>query len=76
MAAPPPYEAQAPVVAAEPELLRTLFFIDFDNKTMTLNDVPLDLTMGGVFQRLATEKRLDTSWLRFLWSNKQLRERA
>ncbi|CAK7226115.1 hypothetical protein SCUCBS95973_006090 [Sporothrix curviconia] len=52
--------------------LKTLFFRDLDGKSLALADVDIDTQMSDVFQRLGREKAMDTEWLRFIWSGKQL----
>lgn len=53
-------------------MLQTLFFRDLDGKSLTLRDVSIDTKMKDVFHRLGQEKAIDTEWLRFIWSGKQL----
>ena len=55
-------------------ILKTLFFRDLDGKSLTLTDVDIDTPLNDVFRRLGSEKAMDTEWLRFIWSGKQLQE--
>jgi hypothetical protein len=52
-------------------ILKTIFFRDLDGRSLSLTDVPLDMTVQAMADRLGNEKAMDTSWLRFTWSGKQ-----
>ncbi|KIH86904.1 hypothetical protein SPBR_08646 [Sporothrix brasiliensis 5110] len=71
---PAPATAASSSSSAAPSVpvLKTLFFKDLDGKSLVLSDVGIDTRMSAVFRRLAEEKSMDTEWLRFIWSGKQL----
>jgi len=53
---------------------KTLFFKDLDGRTLTLEDVPVMVTVAVLRKKLADEKGIKAQHLRFIYGGKELQD--